>query len=109
MDMIATVNGDRLTVLFEGHEISAEMIEGLSRAAFTYSPNLTVTSSMLHQSSDHLPFIWAGRPAVLTVEGNGTKPNDNIHTANDTLNHINYDLMMAILRMNTAFIAESIA
>ena len=52
-------------------------------------------------------FIENGMPAVLTIEGvDGA--NDEIHTARDTLDHINFDLALEILRMNTAFVAESL-
>jgi hypothetical protein len=34
--------------------------------------------------------------------------NPNEHTANDTLEHINYDLILEILRMNTAFVASAL-
>lgn len=108
MDMIATMNCKKLTVLLEGADISQSMIDGLTSAAFTYSPSLTVTTSTCHYGSDHMPFIWASRPAVLTIEGNGAEPNQNIHTANDNLSYINYELMLAILRMNTAFLAECV-
>jgi hypothetical protein len=57
--------------------------------------------------SDHVPFIGAAVPAVLTIEGNDDA-NHNIHSANDTLNHINHDLALEILRMNTAYVAGEI-
>jgi Zn-dependent M28 family amino/carboxypeptidase len=57
--------------------------------------------------SDHIPFIDNGLAAVLTIEGTD-QANEHEHTANDTLDHINYDLMLEILRMNTAFIASEL-
>jgi hypothetical protein len=46
-------------------------------------------------------------PAVLTIEG-ADRTNDAIHSARDTLDRINFDLALEILRMNTAFVAEAL-
>lgn len=102
MDMIAVLNTKKPAVLLEGGDpVSKPMMAGLSAAAHTYT-KLTVNTSLRPHDSDHVPFIKAGTPAVLTIEGNDDG-NKNIHNANDTLDHINYDLAMEILRMNTAF------
>jgi len=104
MDMIAVANTQRPSVLLEGgDQVSRPMIGELSSAAHTYT-QLTVDTSFRPHDSDHVPFIDAGVPAALTIEGND-EGNENVHSANDTLNHINYDLAMEILRMNTAFVA----
>jgi Peptidase family M28 len=105
MDMIATVNTiDPLTVLLEGEPVSQHVIDGLADAAASYT-NLAVQRSLHAARSDHVPFIRAGIPAVLTVEGAG-RENRNIHSEHDTLQHINYDLLLEILRMNLAFVAS---
>jgi Zn-dependent M28 family amino/carboxypeptidase len=58
-------------------------------------------------NSDHVPFIDVGIPAVLTIEGaDGT--NRRIHTELDTLPSLDLDLALQILRMNTAFVAETL-
>jgi Zn-dependent M28 family amino/carboxypeptidase len=58
-------------------------------------------------NSDHVPFIDVGIPAVLTIEGaDGT--NRRIHTELDTLPPLDLDLALEILRMNTAFVAETL-
>ncbi len=106
MDMIAVVNTRRPTVLLEGGPISRSMIARLSTAAHTYTA-LTVNTALEPHDSDHVSFIDAGVPAVLTIEGND-EANENIHSANDTLDHINDDLAMEILRMNTAFVAGEV-
>ena len=44
---------------------------------------------------------------MLTIEG-ADHSNHEIHTARDTLDRINFDLALEILRMNTAFVADSL-
>jgi hypothetical protein len=106
MDMIATLNSATPTVLLEGGNVSQPVMDGLVEAAMTYT-GLTVQTSLNPFASDHVPFINAGVPAVLTIEGvDGA--NSNIHTASDTLAHINYDLALEILRMNIAYVASAL-
>ena len=57
-------------------------------------------------ASDHVPFIEVGIPAALTIEA-ADQANDRIHTAADTVDHIDVDLAYQILRMNTAFVSET--
>ena len=54
-----------------------------------------------------MPFIDKGVPAVLTIEG-ADNTNHAVHSAADTIDDINYDLLLDILRMNVAFVAETI-
>ena len=46
-------------------------------------------------------------PAVLTIES-ADNTNHTIHSAEDTIDRIDYDLLLDILRMNVAFVAGSI-
>jgi hypothetical protein len=103
MDMIGTANTPAPTVLLEGAPISQAVIDGLAAAASAYT-GLTVQTSLHPYASDHVPFIDAGLPAVLTIEGTDDA-NPHEHTANDTLEFIDDDLMLEILRMNTAYVA----
>ncbi len=100
MDMIGARNTPAPTVLLEGAPVSQSLIDALAEAAATYT-GLTVQTSLSPYASDHVPFIQAGLPAVLTIEG-ADGANDAIHTASDTLDRIDGDLAMEILRMNTA-------
>jgi Zn-dependent M28 family amino/carboxypeptidase len=106
MDMIATLNTSTRSVMLEGAPLSQGVIDGLVEAAATYT-DLTVETSLNPFASDHVPFINAGIQAVLTIEG-ADSTNSNIHSINDTLEHINYDLALEILRMNVAFVANEI-
>ena len=56
------------TVLLEGNALSQAVIDGLAAAAATYT-DLAVQTSLDPFGSDHVPFIDAGIPAVLTIEG----------------------------------------
>jgi Zn-dependent M28 family amino/carboxypeptidase len=106
MDMIGTLNTPQPTVLLEGATVSQAVIDGLAEAAATYT-NLIVQTSLHPFNSDHVPFIDAGVPAVLTIEG-ADSANPHIHTAGDTLDHVNDGLALDILRMNTAYLAGAI-
>jgi hypothetical protein len=100
MDMIATLNTNTPTVLLEGASLSQSIIDTLATSASSYT-SLKIETSLNPFNSDHVPFINAHVPAVLTIEGTDSS-NTNIHTRNDTLNHINYDLALEIVRMNLA-------
>jgi hypothetical protein len=104
MDMIGSLNSPTASVLLEGAPLSQAVIDGLSEAAATYTP-LVVETSLHPFASDHVPFIAAGIPAVLTIEG-ADNANSHIHSAEDTIDRINYDLAVEILRMNVAFVGQ---
>ena len=107
MDMIGTLNSPAPTVLLEGRTLAQDMLDRLAAAASTYT-SLTVETSVNAANSDHVSFLDKGIPAVLTIEG-ADSSNHEIHTARDTLDRINFDLALEILRMNTAFTAEALA
>ena len=103
MDMVGSLNSPSQSVLLEGAPLSQAIIDGLSEAAATYT-QLTVETSLNPFASDHVSFINAGIPAVLTIEG-ADNTNDTVHSETDTLQRIDYDLLLEILRMNVGFVA----
>jgi len=103
MDMIATRNTPTPAVLIEGAAVSTALIDDLVAAAGTYTA-LRVETSLSPFASDHVPFIDAGMPALLTIEG-ADSANGNVHTAQDTLDHLDHGLALEILRMNLAALA----
>lgn len=103
MDMIGSLNSDRRTVLLEGAPLAQGVMDELAAAAATYT-TLLVERSLNPFASDHVPFIEAAVPAVLTIEG-ADNANRRIHSSRDTLAHIDYGLALEILRMNVAFVA----
>ena len=106
MDMIGSLNSASRSVLLEGAPLSQTVIDGLAQAAATYT-QLPVETSLHPFASDHVPFINAQIPAVLTIEG-ADNTNSSVHSANDTLNKIDFEITQEILRMNIAFIASEI-
>jgi hypothetical protein len=103
MDMIGSLNSQRRTVLLEGAPLAQSVMDELAAAAATYT-TLLVERSLNPFASDHVPFIEAGIPAILTIEG-ADNANSRIHSSRDTLAHIDYGLALEILRMNVAFVA----
>jgi hypothetical protein len=104
MDMIGCQNETTHGVLLEGHPLSRRLIDVLALAAETYT-ELEIETSLFPHDSDHVSFINEGIPALLTIEGSDQN-NPRVHTDHDTLNHINYDLILDILRMNTAAVVQ---
>jgi len=105
MDMIGSLNSSSRGVLLEGAPVSRTVMDRLGDAASTYT-DLTVETSIYPFASDHVPFIEKGIPAVLTIES-ADNTNHSIHSAHDTLERIDYELLTGILRMNVAFIAAN--
>ena len=70
----------------------------------TYT-SLATEESLTPYGSDHIPFITAQIPAALTIEG-ADRSNTNVHTSNDIMEHINFDLALEILKMNIATTAS---
>ncbi|HKR02972.1 MAG TPA: M28 family metallopeptidase [Pyrinomonadaceae bacterium] len=84
------------------------LAQRLAQAAATYAPQLTVEGSNEYADSDHVPFIVEQIPAALTIEASGEQGDPFIHTANDVQSNLDMKLMLKILQMNLAFVAESI-
>ena len=106
MDMIGSLNSDRRTVLLEGAPVAQTVMDDLAAAASTYT-TLVIERSLNPFASDHVPFIEAGVPAVLTIEG-ADNANSRIHSSRDTLADIDYEFALEILRMNVAFVAGAL-
>lgn len=105
MDMISARNATPApSVLLEGATVSQSVIGALASAAATYT-TLTIRTSLSPFASDHVPFIIAGIPAVLTIEG-ADSANANIHSDRDTVTTLDPALALEILRMNTAALAD---
>jgi Zn-dependent M28 family amino/carboxypeptidase len=106
MDMIACKNSSHATVLLEGAPVSQAMIDELAEIALAHT-SLAIQTSLNPFSSDHVPFLDQGIPAVLTIEGTDSA-NDRVHTDRDTLDTLDINLAMEILRMNVRFVARSL-
>lgn len=104
MDMIARRNTQHPGVLVEGAPVSRVLVDELVPAAATWT-GLEVSTSLSPFASDHVPFIDASMPAVLTIEDNDTA-NRDVHTACDIVSTLDPALAMEILRMNLAVLAS---
>jgi hypothetical protein len=102
MDMIGGLNTEKPSVTLESSITFSDMINDLTSAGHTYS-SLNIEVSWHYFNSDHVPFIDAGIPAVLTIEGVDTA-NHFVHSSEDTIEHVSDRLAVEILRMNTAFL-----
>jgi Zn-dependent M28 family amino/carboxypeptidase len=100
LDMVGRLNTAAPTVLLEGAPRSAAMINDLATAAAT-ATTLVVETSLNPFASDHVPFLDAGIPAVLTIEG-ADSANQDIHSDRDVLATVTPALAMQILRMDVA-------
>ncbi|TKJ17974.1 M20/M25/M40 family metallo-hydrolase [Blastococcus sp. CCUG 61487] len=105
MDMIGVRNGAAHGVLIEGAAVSSELIDALAAAAADHT-DLAVTTSHSPYASDHVPFIEAGIPAVLTIEA-VDEANTAVHTERDRVERIDPQLAVSILRMNLAFVGAA--
>lgn len=106
MDMIARLNAEPPSVLLEGHEVSQPLIDALAGAAAAHT-DLAVFTSLNPFASDHVPFIEAGMPAVLTIEGSDQLNTDE-HTDRDRQETLDLGLAVAILRMNVAALVAAL-
>ncbi len=104
MDMIARTNTPDRGVLIEAAPESGPLIDELVAAAATYT-GLTVSRSLDPFGSDHLPFIAAGLPALLTIEAND-RANADVHTSGDVAATLDTGLALDILRMNLAVLVR---
>ena len=106
MDMVAGLNTPKPTVLIEGSTDFTDLIDAVLDAAVTYT-SLEVQTSTKPFNSDHVSFLDADIPAVLTIEGVDSA-NTRVHTADDTLEHVDHELAREIVRMNVAATATAL-
>ncbi len=104
IDMAASRNTAERSVLLEGAPISRPLIDGLARAAATYTSLITQVS-LRPFDSDHVPFIDQGLAAVLTIEGTDSAF-EHEHTGRDTPDRLDFELHREITAMNLAWLVE---
>ena len=107
MDMIGAQHGAQPGVLLESSPMALWLLRELTRAAATYT-DLQVQTSTHSFASDHVSFLNAGIPAVLTIEAADEQSEDFVHSSRDTLDRVDDQLASAILRMNTAWIIDTV-
>ncbi|MGI8908147.1 MAG: M28 family peptidase [Candidatus Sumerlaeaceae bacterium] len=93
----------RQAFCLEGAPLSQEVIDQLASAAATYT-NLETQVSLSPYASDHVPFLNAGIPAVLTIEG-ADSAYAHEHTARDLTSRLDFELHPQITMRNLAWLA----
>lgn len=112
MDMIGWSSTPSLSVLLETTQPFQGMMIELAEAAATYAPELAVVTSLAPCCSDHMPYINAGRPAVLSIHRNccsGPSAYPHYHRTTDTPVNLGPQAQAiggAIIRMNVAALAR---
>ncbi|MFL6175317.1 MAG: M28 family peptidase, partial [Ornithinibacter sp.] len=100
LDMVGRLNTEAPAVLLEGAPRSAVMINQLATAAASVT-SLAVETSLNPFASDHVPFLDAGIPAVLSIEG-ADSANGDIHSDRDVVATVTPEFALQILRMDLA-------
>ena len=102
MDMVGCHNSQTRKVLIEGTESIKPIMDEIAQIA-TIHTKLKVQHSYNPFASDHVSFIRAGIPSFLTIEGDD-QANKRIHTKHDTVDTIDFVLLLEIIKMNLAFV-----
>lgn len=100
MDMIGFSRDGDLDVLLESSGAGADLVDVLATAAAAVS-DLRVVVSYNPFGSDHVPFLEAGIPSVLTIENDWDAYRD-YHKSSDRIENVRLDMGGQILRMNAA-------
>ena len=108
MDMIGYSGDADLDVLLESSSAFNGVVSTFSSAAANYAPELRVVTSTNYWGSDHVPFIEAGIPSLLTIENDyGSYP--HYHKTSDVPGNVTNALTMGggIMKMNIAVLTEA--
>lgn len=105
MDMIGYSEDATLDVLLETEALATTQLNLMAQAAVDYT-DLVVHESLFAWGSDHVPFLDANRPAVLTIDDDWDLY-PYYHCTTDTIDKLAGPAMgTAILKMNAAALAE---
>ncbi len=104
MDMIGFSRDDDLDVLLETSTVGGDLVDVLAEAAAAVT-DLRVVTSFYPFGSDHVPFLDANIPTVLTIENDWDVYRD-YHTSRDAIENVRIDMGGQILRMNAAALGQ---
>lgn len=108
MDMIGYSASSTLRALFESSSAHTGYLQQFAAAAATYVPELSVLLSTNPFGSDHVPYLNAGVPTVLSIE-NDWSIYPHYHRTTDTPANMGAQSLAmggAILRANAALLAS---
>lgn len=97
LDMIAYTSGMALEAILETETFAQPWMNHFVDAAADFT-TLDITQEYGVCCSDHAPFLWSNRPAVLAIEANYPS-NPNYHHVTDLPGYLNQALAEQILRM----------
>jgi len=97
LDMIAYTSGLPLDAILETESFAQPWLNHFADAAADFT-TLGIIMEYGVCCSDHAPFLWVNRPAVLAIEADYPF-NPNYHTTNDLPGYLNPLLAEQILRM----------
>jgi Zn-dependent M28 family amino/carboxypeptidase len=103
MDMIAYTQDADLDCLLETEEFAQTLLDLLADAANQFT-SLRIETTFYAWGSDHVPYLAAGLPAILTIE-NDWSDYPYYHTTNDLPHHLTVAMGEEILKMNVAAVA----
>ncbi len=106
MDMIGYTGDSDLDCLLETEDEFASLLTPYADAAAHYT-SLRIVTTLNAFGSDHVPFIQAGLPALLTIE-NDWSQYPHYHSSSDLPEHVTQDMGYQVLRMNVAALADMI-
>ncbi|MBD8524277.1 M28 family metallopeptidase [Pseudomarimonas arenosa] len=103
MDMIGFSGDADLDCLLETEDAFAGLLDVYADAALDHT-TLSIATSLHAFGSDHVPFIGAGMPALLTIE-NDWDSYPHYHRSSDIAANVSLQMGVQILRMNVAALA----
>jgi len=104
MDMIGYTGDTELDCLLETESFAADLSQSLEQAALQYS-DLVIYTTFNAWGSDHVPYLNASKPAVLTIE-NDWNSYPHYHQSTDLPAHVDLQMGSEILKMNVATLAD---
>ncbi|MBZ0111104.1 MAG: M28 family peptidase [Thermoanaerobaculia bacterium] len=103
MDMIGYTADADLDCLLETEDEFADLLTPYAEAAAAHT-TLRIVTSLFAFGSDHVPFIDAGMPGLLTIENDWDQYPD-YHSSGDVIANVDLDMGYQTLRMNVAALA----
>ncbi|MSP21701.1 MAG: M28 family peptidase [Dehalococcoidia bacterium] len=101
LDMMGKVRAPEL-ITEPGHAASVALVDRASQVACVAGTTILRGSFGPFASSDHASFVKAGVPAITFYSGD----DENIHTAQDTVENVSLDGLRVMLRATRAVLRE---
>jgi len=103
MDMIGYTSDTDLDCLLETEDFAQSLLDPFIDAAADYT-QLRIVTTLFAWGSDHVPYLDAGIPALLTIENDWSEYPD-YHRTTDLPANLTIDMAAEILKMNVGALA----